>query len=72
MLENLILDVLEVHDCNIIICGDLNSRTGRLNTQNNFDFQDMTSTLFDNTRESQVELLILLGNLYFLYVLHWI
>ena len=32
MLENLILDLLEVHDCNIIRCGDLNSRTGRLNT----------------------------------------
>ena len=41
LLEKLISDLLGVHDCNVIICGELNSRAGRLNTQNNFAIQDM-------------------------------
>ena len=50
-----LLDLSEAHNCNIIICRDLNSitLTGRLNTHNNIDIQDVTSSLFDNTRASQ-------------------
>ena len=67
MLEELISDLLGVHDCNIIILGELNSRAGRLNTQKNFAIQDKTCSKHPlRLIIRQIELLILMGNVYFL------
>ena len=51
MLERTITNILSNNQYNILLCGDLNSRTGSLNFSNDTDIHEMRHDLFDETRQ---------------------
>ena len=53
MLEQTITNILSNNQYNILLCGDLNSRTGSLNFSNDTDIHEMRHDLFDETRQSE-------------------
>ena len=53
MLEQTITNILSNNQYNILLCGDLNSRTGSLNFSNDTDIHEMRHDLFDKTRQSE-------------------
>ena len=56
ILDKCITDATYAHpDCALLIAGDLNARTGNLNTNDNFDIFDMKTSLTNDSRESQDE-----------------
>ena len=53
LLQQALLEILVDNDGDIILCGDLNSRTGLFNVLHNTDFQDMSTSIFDEIRFSK-------------------
>ena len=54
LLERAILDLIVSHeDCSVILCGDLNARTGVKNTYFGADIMDVTTVILDESRQSQ-------------------
>jgi len=53
LLEQCMLEMGEKYDCDFLLCGDFNSRTGKLNTCIDFDIYDMCSEPYDEMRVSQ-------------------
>ena len=54
LLERAILDLIVSHeDCSVILCGDLNARTGVKNTFFGADIMDVTTVILDESRQSQ-------------------
>ena len=53
MLEQTITNILSNNQHSILLCGDLNSRTGSINFSNDTDIHEMRHDLFDKTRQSE-------------------
>jgi len=54
ILEQVLLELtFQNPDCHIVICGDLNSRTGYLNSSNDFDASDISTQTSEESRMSQ-------------------
>ena len=53
MLEQTITNMLSNNQYSILLCGDLNSRTGSLNFSNDIDIHELRHDLFDETRQSE-------------------
>ena len=54
LLERAILDLIVSHDdCSVILCADLNARTGVKNTYSGADIMDVTTVILDVSRPSQ-------------------
>ena len=54
LLEEYLLQLYAQHDdCSIVVCGDLNARTGRSNVGNQSDYSNMREDVFSNLRNSQ-------------------
>jgi len=53
-MENCMLDVLDAHsDCSVLICGDLNARTGLMNAGSTTDIYNMRYEVAEHTRCSE-------------------
>lgn len=54
ILEECLLQLYEKHvDCSLVVCGDLNARTGRSNVGNQNDFSNMRLDILSESRNSQ-------------------
>ena len=53
MLEQTITNILSSNQYSILLCADLNSRTGSLNFSNDTDIHEIRQDLFDETRQSE-------------------
>ena len=70
ILSNCILNMSEMHnDCSILLCGDLNARTGAMNTTADNLF-DTRSCAFDNSRYQLMKILMNLVDPCLTCVLH--
>ena len=56
ILSKCILEMTEIYDdCSVLLCGDINARTGTINTTVDNNLFDMRSCVLDNTRSSADE-----------------
>ena len=61
MLKPTITNILSNNQHIILLCGDLNSRSGSLNFSNDIDIHEMRHDLFDETRQSEDTVVLQFG-----------
>jgi len=62
-IERCILDIMDLHgNCAIMLCGDLNARTGLLNTVCRSDVDDLNTDVMEESRESSDKVTNEFGN----------